>query len=275
MGLHSADRDDINEVGNHLTAWDAMRKNFVFTTTATRPLLQCLLWMLFFVSACGTAQPHSGEAPPTPVEIVTGADLLEALDRAGVEVVETEMVLNPMYETQGRVYQVGSALVMLYESEDAQAQERISERLVSGDYSGAKWFSLLERPPYVWANGNLILIYPGEEGGLILTISALMGDPILGVESVVDEPFPPGVVTSIAWLAQSLQVAPGAIEVLEFESAAWPDSCLGLAELEEDCARVIVPGWRIVARVDQAMYTLRTDEMGLEVRLEAETVPQG
>lgn len=275
MGLHSADRGDINEVGNHLTAWDAMRKKFVFTTTATRLLLGCLLWILFFTAACGTAEPHSAEAPPTPVEIVTGADLLEALDRAGVEVAETEMVLNPIDETQGRAYQVGSALVMLYESEDAQAQRRISERLVSGDTSGAKWFSLFEKPPYVWASGNLILIYPGEEGGLILTISALMGDPILGVESVADEPFPPGVVTSIAWLAQTLQVAPGAIEVLEFESATWPDSCLGLAELDEECALVTVPGWRIVARVDQAMYALRTDEMGLEVRLETETVPQG
>ena len=231
--------------------------------------------MLFFTAACGTAQPHSSQAPPTPVEIVTGADLLEALNRAGVEVVDVETVLNPLYEAEGRVYRVGSALVMLYESNDAQAQERISERLVSGDTSGAKWFSLFEQPPYVWANGNLILIYPGEEGGLVLTISALMGDPILGVESVVDEPFPPGVVNSIAWLAQALQVEPGAIEVLEFESAAWPDSCLGLAELEEDCGLVTVSGWRIVAQVDHAMYTLRTDEMGLEVRLETETVPQG
>jgi hypothetical protein len=268
--LHAVDQGDINGTMEFPGSQDAAYMNLNFPKRKAKPLLVILLCSFLLASGCGVLLTSSDEPLPTPVEIVTKTELLEALDQAGVEVLETEMIPDPLYGVEGEIYQIGGALIMVFEGESPEGPEQIAGQLIARDYTGAEWFSLFPKPPHVWGAGNLILIYSGEEGGIILTLSALMGDPILGVESLADEPFPPAIVAAVIWLAQTLEVEPSEINVLEFEAVEWPNSCFGLPGMEEDCAQVIVPGWRIVVQYGQRTYAVRTDEVGSELRMELE-----
>lgn len=231
-------------------------------------IVGCCIGLLFALSSCRTASTPLAQSPSTLVEIHTKEDLLTTLDEAGIEVQEGGMAPQPLYGTEGQSFQVDSEFITVFEVENRESGNDISERLVSGDYVGAEWISHLSKPPRIWATGKLIVFYPGNEGGIILTLNALMGDPIVGIESSADEPFPPAIPAAIFWLSQSLDVEPSDILVLEFEPMEWPDSCLGLAELEEDCAQVIVSGWRIVLKRGGEEYVIRADEVGSSLRLE-------
>ena len=46
------------------------------------------------------------------------------------------------------------------------------------------------------------------------------------------------------------------------ERTEWPDSCLGLARLDEVCAQVITPGYRIVVRINGKQLEYHTDLNG-------------
>jgi hypothetical protein len=63
------------------------------------------------------------------------------------------------------------------------------------------------------------------------------------------------------------------VQIMEIETAQWPDSCLGLAGSGESCAQVITPGYRITVQVGEQRYQLRSDGLGQQVRLEARPLP--
>jgi hypothetical protein len=246
-----------------------MNRYLPFFRCCGKYLLGCLLGSFLLASGCNSPQPSIGQTLPTPIAVVTKADLLNALDQAGIEVLKMETFAKPLYDVEGENYQIDRDPIIVFETGTEQDQVEISKRLIAGDYSGAEWFSGLPEPRYVWGEGKLILIYPGQEGGVILPLSALLGDPIVGIDSQSEEPFPPSVVAALLWLAQDLEVEPSGINVLRFESVEWPDSCLGLQGPEEDCAQVIVPGWRISLKHGERVYTIRADDVGSELRLES------
>ena len=73
---------------------------------------------------------------------------------------------------------------------------------------------------------------------------------------------------AIGTLAEAESIPPDSIEVIEYESAEWSDSCLGLGGPAESCLAVITPGWRIVLRVAGIEHNYRSDELGTQIRAE-------
>lgn len=59
--------------------------------------------------------------------------------------------------------------------------------------------------------------------------------------------------------AELTQVPVEEVEVVKVESVVWPDSCLGLPERGQGCARALHPGWRI--RLGDG-YVFHADQKG-------------
>lgn len=81
---------------------------------------------------------------------------------------------------------------------------------------------------------------------------------------------PPPEVEEVAMLELSLKTAISVedMEVVGAERREWPDACLGLAEPDEQCAEMITPGWALTIEAEGQTYVVRTDDVGLEVRIE-------
>jgi hypothetical protein len=69
-------------------------------------------------------------------------------------------------------------------------------------------------------------------------------------------------------LSNSLGVPVNEIDLVSYERAEWPDSCLGLAKPGEQCLQAITPGWRVVLSAKGQQYVFRTDQDGDIVRQE-------
>lgn len=79
----------------------------------------------------------------------------------------------------------------------------------------------------------------------------------------------PAVLAAQAALAEQLQVSVDQVQVQNVEPTTWPDGCLGLAQPQEMCAQQLTPGYRITLEANGVTYTVRTDESGTDVRLDA------
>jgi heat shock protein HslJ len=78
---------------------------------------------------------------------------------------------------------------------------------------------------------------------------------------------PKAVLDAQQWLAAQLNLAVEQVKITAVEQAEWTDSCLGLGRLNESCAQVITPGWRVVFEINGQPYEVRTDETGSTIRL--------
>ncbi len=84
---------------------------------------------------------------------------------------------------------------------------------------------------------------------------------------LLGSPSPPYAVTvAERRLSQELEIPPEQIERVSFEHVQWRDGCLELPQPDEACTLAIVPGWRVLLRVDESLYEAHTDEMGNQVR---------
>jgi len=194
--------------------------------------------------------------PPEPLgpRIDSADDLVGALRDAGVEVQETAMPALRAGLPGGRVVLVGAERVEIYElpTED-ERQRRLADLPLETWPTGA---------PNVWSRSRIIVVYDGVDGPTVALLSGLLGDSLTLVHPDTVEPYPPAVAAAIGHLVEWIGVDPGAVEVVAYESAEWPDACLGLAQPEEACAQVVTPGWLITLQVDSRTYHLRTDELG-------------
>jgi hypothetical protein len=199
-------------------------------------------------------------------QIVDFPDLREALQNAGVDVKEGEGTSSDFFEVPGRVLFWDDHEIEVYEFSSEREAGVVSEDLsTSGTAFDGKAMSLEDKPS-IWVSGHLVVVYHGFEGGIVLLLSGLMGDPITYEAPAEDEPFPPAIVAAIRYLAETLAVEPGSIQVLDFKMVEWPDSCLGAAEMEEVCDMRITYGWQVTMKVHGEVYELRTDEMGEQIR---------
>ena len=216
--------------------------------------LLCLGLIAALAAAC--TPPPEPEGP----RIETADDLLAALRAAGVEVEETAMLASMPDLARGRVVFLGRERIEIYE-EDSETERRAAVQDLLRRTSG-------DATPSLWGRGRVVVIYDGLDGATIALLSGLLGDSVNLVAPAQDEPYPPAVASSIGWLADAEDVDPGEVMVEAFETAEWPDACLGLAGPLEACAAVITPGWRVTLRIGDAAYVLRSDELGTRIRRE-------
>jgi hypothetical protein len=155
-------------------------------------------------------------------------------------------------------------VIQVYEYASSDERAAVSERLdpaaaLPEGTSG-------QGPPNLWATGRLIVVYVGSDGGLILLLSGLLGDPLTAPNTGVDEPYPPAVLAAMQALAEQLGREPSEIRVVSYQEAEWPDGCLGLAAEGESCAQALTPGWQVILAADGVEVELRTDLYGSQVR---------
>jgi len=218
--------------------------------------------LICLLAAC-TALPS--EQLPSPRPIQDTGDLLRALQEAGAEPALTQGDLQAALGGSGSVLRVDEAEVQVYEYPSEGDREAVSERLgPDGRLEGGA----LAWPghPNIWGTGRLIVAYVGTDGGVILLLSGLLGDPLTASGSALDEPYPPAVLAAMQALAQELSRAPAEMQVVTYLEAEWPDGCLGLGAEGESCTQVVTPGWQVIVAVDQVEYEMRTDQLGLLVR---------
>jgi hypothetical protein len=220
-----------------------------------------------FVSSLLLAACGKDALPKTPL-IETTEDLLTALDQAGVTVAETALLGQPVNEHFPQIFQVSQAMVHVYDIEEEEAWIEAVNTLTQdhGDPPDPS-FEWLKRSK-IWVSGQIIVVYPGTDGGAILLLSGLLGDPLRRAEPVVDEPYPPAVPAAINLLARTLEANPEDIQVLDFEFTSWPDTCLGLPGPDEGCYEEEMEGWYIQLQYLGVGYGLRSDLVGGNLRLE-------
>jgi hypothetical protein len=200
-------------------------------------------------------------APEPPgARIVTAEDLVAALGEAGIEVAQTAQQPSWPDLPGGRVVLLGQESVEIYEEGSEATRASRIERLLAHLPSSTS--------PHLWGRGRIIVAYEGSDGPTLAVLSGLLGDSVNLAAPAPDEPYPPAVVAAISWLAQQLGSDPGAVEVVDFEQAEWPDACLGLPAEDEACAEVITPGWSVTLSAADDLYVVRTNELGTVVRPE-------
>ncbi len=210
----------------------------------------------------------AAEALPAGPIIETLADLRTALEEAGVLVSEAPNPSAPELGIEGQGLLVGNVPVQAYEYGSIVERRLVSDTIRAGGFlvSGepVQW----PAPPNIWATGRLIVVYPGVDGGTILLLSGLLGDPLTSEAPPLDEPYPPAVLAAIGAAAEAAGTLPQEVQVVSYESREWPNSCLGLPASDEMCAEAIVPGWIVRLNVGSTQIVFRVDGVGAELRQE-------
>lgn len=219
----------------------------------------------FALLSCGSESQASLPAPPT---IKSLSELTRALSDSGVPMVEIEPSPIDEFGVPGRRFLVGSSEIHAFEFQSEQEQRARYEAIDPSGYAVGGVPIAWTGRPNIWSAGRLLVVYPGSDGGTILLLSGLLGDPFAAIEPDIDEPYPPAILAAIGAAAEATGSSPEDVQVIEYEFKEWPNSCLGLPGPDEMCAQAIVPGWlvRLNAGGDQIVF--RADEVGAELRQE-------
>ncbi|MGB3533447.1 MAG: hypothetical protein WBA13_08005 [Microcoleaceae cyanobacterium] len=59
-----------------------------------------------------------------------------------------------------------------------------------------------------------------------------------------------------------------AFQIIDVRPNIWPDSCLGLAQPDDVCTQVLVPGWQITLSSGRTQQVYRTNQGGSQVQLD-------
>jgi len=230
-------------------------------TQVTRRLrLGSVLWALAVLAgACRATGPQgygSAEA------------LARALRDAGAAVEQGDVTPPAAFaEASAQAWQVNGSPVSIYEF----AEESRVHELSAGIDRQARTMAGLPLPwseqLSLWASGRVVVAYEGTDGGLILLLSGLLGDPLTVPSELPQDPYPPAITAALLAWAESLGIDPATVEVVGYAPAEWASSCLGLAQAGEACADVITPGWVVDLRSGDQNGTAHTDDLGLRVRL--------
>ncbi len=239
-------------------------------------------FLILFLFACSPADqpPVSGvEGTEPPVqEKPTGEDiksidrLIEDFEKKGLKVEITQSIEQPFFTVQGILLSLNGENIQVFQYPDEESREKDSH-LISSDGSvignnQIEWIT----PPYIWASGDLIVIYPGTDESVIDAINDTFGEPIARGHSMPDAnktptELPPAVFAAIQDLALRLGISEDEIEVLSYEEVTWSDSCLGLGRPEEACLQVITPGYLIRLRAINEDFEYHSDQSGRNLRL--------
>jgi hypothetical protein len=148
--------------------------------------------------------------------------------------------------------------VLVYPLDGSSTAEALQADLIS---------QATEEPGYqVWMNDRLSVRYSGVDGGVVLFLISLFGEPVFGPGAAGQEPYPPAIPKTIRVIAGAFGVDPASVEILHYEETQWADACLEAPESGEFCGDVVTPGWLILLRVSGNEIEARTDIFGDQVR---------
>ncbi|MBE9479527.1 MAG: hypothetical protein IMY80_06130, partial [Chloroflexi bacterium] len=197
------------------------------------------LSLVLVICACG----RTGTPQEQRYESID--DLLSALEDAGAEVV-TISLNSPLFDVDSRRVMLNGERSELYEFENADERERgvIHLQTLLEDV----WKNTADElsSARIWSHDRLIVVYFGRDGGTILLLSGLLGDPLQKPELAEDEPYPPAVPAAIHALAEAEGEDPSLIKVLSYTFVVWSDGCLEYPHPDEECTQALTSGWRIL-----------------------------
>jgi hypothetical protein len=200
-----------------------------------------------------------------PSTIDTAADLAAAVQQA-VGGVVWRGPARSRFGVQGRTLGIGAESADVYTFADPAARATAQSEIgADGKTFQGQPLSGLNRPR-IWGIGRLLVVYDGGAGETFVVLSGLLGDPIGVPAPLGEEPYPPAVAGAVAALAQSLGISPSDIQVVDFQTAIWPDGCLGLGGPGDACAVGEVSGWQVTLAVGGSHYEVRTDDLGQVAR---------
>lgn len=113
--------------------------------------------------------------------------------------------------------------------------------------------------------GENRFVYHSDEIGnrLILVGEAIPG----GLKPNFNLEKPLAVINTMQDLSQKNNIPVDQITIVSVESAEWPDSCLGIANINEVCTQLITPGWLLILSAQGVDYVYHTDLTGENIRL--------
>jgi hypothetical protein len=217
------------------------------------------LALVLVICACG----RTGTPQAQPYESID--DLLSALTDAGAEVV-TISLNSPLFDVDSRVVMLNGEKSELFEFENVDERERgviHLQALLEDDWKDTADELSSAR---IWSHDRLIVVYFGRDGGTILLLSGLLGDPLQKPALAEDEPYPPAVPAAIHALAEAKGEDPSLIQVLSYTFVVWSDGCLEYPHPDEDCTQGLTSGWRILLQLGDQEIEIHSDEMGGKIR---------
>jgi len=217
------------------------------------------LLLVLFICACG----RTGTPMIQSYESID--DLLNALEDAGAEIVTVGLEA-PLFNVDSRAIVLNGEKSELYKFESEDSSERgviHLQALLEEAWTNTENELSSAR---IWSHDRLIVVYFGRDGGTILLLSGLLGDPLQKPGLAEDEPYPPAVPAAIQALAEANGEDPSLVKVLAYTFVEWSDGCLEYSHPEEDCTQARTPGWRILLLLGDREFEIHSDEMGGEIR---------
>jgi len=208
------------------------------------------LALVLVISACG----RTGTPQAQSYESID--DLLNALDDAGAEIITISQDAS-LFDVDSRTVMLNGEKLELYEFENEDEREGGIIHLQA--FHEDAWKNTTDElsSARIWPHDRLIVVYFGRDGGTILLLGGLLGDPLQEPGLAKDEPFA---------LAEAKGEDPSLIKVLSYTFVEWSDGCLEYPHPEEFCAQMLTPGWRILLQLGDQEIEIHSDEMGGEIR---------
>ena len=231
-----------------------------------RMILIVLMLLIATLSACSPNTP-AANLPAGGID-----QLVEDLKGAGAQVTLGDLVEEPFFSTPGRMVQVNSMDIMVFEFVDEAAQQAAVATISAGGFiMGTSSVDRIDTPHF-WAKDRVIVLYMGQDQAQIDLLSGLLGEPVNaqppsgGMGPSDQAPF---ALAAKAALSQKLGISEDEVSFVSAEPVEWSDSCLGLGGPAESCALMITPGYNVILNAQGTDYEVHTDESGSVVRIKA------
>ena len=239
---------------NTRPVWAGPRVESTIPSVMVAPRFEGMAWIKNIVSLMAFAGQivSCSTAPSTQTPIRDPQTLIQALRTAGasLENAKSDPIIVGLPDPQfflldGELVQIGPSAL-----EPSELQELGATNLNTRIWHGPGWY----------------LAYAGRDGGVILFLSGLLGEPFQETPLALAEPFPPAVPRAMRKLADALNSSPSELTVLDFESMTWPDACLGIESTLDDCTPGAVTGWTVSLMLNDVRYEVHSDDAGEIVR---------
>jgi hypothetical protein len=251
-----------------MNALSSLKKTIVY------PIFGALLLALAVWGQPQAALAGSGPGVSSAAGQIGGyADLVAALQAAGVTVTPGGDVDQPFIPIKGHLITVNGADVQVFEFQDDATRQQVSDAISQAQNSVDTSLPSGVSLPNVWAQGRLIVVYIGQDQATINTLSKALGTTITQTPAAAGGP--PSQVTLAAQnrLASALGVPATQVQLVSGDQAQWPNTCLGLTSPGAACADEVTPGWRMTFNVNGQQYEVRTDESASVVRWQRQAGP--